>query len=502
MLLTLTLTGLASAAPVAVQYTPFDLAALEIARPAEADAAELTGPASVAWFEDPARPEETIELHGPCALRLDADALRATEGPASCPALWGNANLPHLRVQLGEATLLLQRSPVSNAQERLSAIAGAGVLTTPPFLEAEELALFDGSAWQVDAPLAGEMPLPEALRNEPPSAVYARSEAGLTRWFVDVVRIELPEPPRPPPAPAGDQPVSCAPPEQEDLVVVCIDATDDHPRTRIYGGNGHVLPPNHHVRVIVHHRSDRRVALDMAGERGLYVPAAQLPTEYQVLVEAMSAGADESTVPTTRVTEQTFAPRKPGDAPLMVTLYEEHGEEPVAQTTVELIVEPTYVGAVRFGVAATFGGAVDAAYEARTAPGSQQPEVAVAQASPVDLELTVGYAPFLDRDGRSARGCQTAPWCFAPYVGFSVLGQSSGKLEFLKAAHLGAEWQVVPDFSIALTGVARRVTRLDDGVVVGTPARDLDVPTHQTLGLGAGLVFNLSPAFLRVAAGL
>jgi len=49
-----------------------------------------------------------------------------------------------------------------------------------------------------------------------------------------------------------------------------------------------------------------------------------------------------------------------------------------------------------------------------------------------------------------------------------------------------------------LTGVVRRVTRLQDGVHVGSPVAG-SVPTTEKADWGIGLVFNLSPDFLRIA---
>ena len=76
------------------------------------------------------------------------------------------------------------------------------------------------------------------------------------------------------------------------------------------------------------------------------------------------------------VTEKSFAPRPPGNFYITVTLQDEF--EVIATDTLEVVVEETYSGAFRIGVAGVLFGAVDGDYKVRKRAGSDQPEVGVA----------------------------------------------------------------------------------------------------------------------------
>lgn len=65
--------------------------------------------------------------------------------------------------------------------------------------------------------------------------------------------------------------------------------------------------------------------------------------------------------------------------------------------------------------------------------------------------------------------------------------------------HLGFEYEVSRNFSIAATLVGRKVTRLADGLEVGDPITSTTVPTRTGYEAGIGVVFNFSPEFLKLA---
>jgi len=154
----------------------------------------------------------------------------------------------------------------------------------------------------------------------------------------------------------------------------------------------------------------------------------------------------------------------------------------------------------RVGVAGVFFGAVDGKYKARRAQGAAQTELGVADIAPLDIEFVVSFAPYFDAGGRGATGCDAAPWCFAPYIAIGAIAPNSDDVEFFKSLHLGVEWEPISNFSIAVTGVARRVTRLEDDAHIGVPVFEDDLPTTQTIGLGLGVVINVSPDFFRIAS--
>ena len=254
-------------------------------------------------------------------------------------------------------------------------------------------------------------------------------------------------------------------------------------------GTSQVLRPNQSVRVVVLRPKNTALTLELGGVEGVYPP-----TDSVKIPEADEQHArhpEAPLVPDFAIEEKYFAPRLPGQANLTVTL-KRAGEDTVH--TVEFVVEPVYVGAVRLGVAVLFGGATDRAYGARSVGGSKQSEVVATTSQKADIELVLGYSAYL-----SPRGYANPDWLrFEPYAGIGVLNDSASGLQTLKSFHAGVEWEPSANFGVALTGVVRRVTRLADGLRVGSPVTG-DVPTVQRADLGIGLVFNLSPEFFRVA---
>lgn len=118
----------------------------------------------------------------------------------------------------------------------------------------------------------------------------------------------------------------------------------------------------------------------------------------------------------------------------------------------------------------------------------------------MDLDVVIGYSPYLDAGGRAGSGCESAPFCFNPYFGLGLLSASSGgDLQWLKSVHLGVEWELTEAFAIGLTANLRRVERLAKGFAPGYPVEG-EVPTDDKFVFGVGLVINLSPEFLKVGA--
>lgn len=250
-----------------------------------------------------------------------------------------------------------------------------------------------------------------------------------------------------------------------------------------------VLEPNQAIHVIVLRPADATLSIELGGEQGLYPP-----TDRNLVKDSENeqhADHEEPVEPDFAVEDKLFAPRLPGKANLTVTLT--RGEKQDVQV-VEFLVEPVYVGAVRLGVAMLAGGATDRGYGVRKVAGSSQQEVVVTSRHKADLELVLGYSAYL-----SPRGYANASiFRVEPYVGIGVLNDSPTGLQTLKSLHAGVEWEPSANFGIALTGVVRRVTRLADGVQVGSPVTG-SAPTQEQVDLGVGLVFNLSPEFFRVA---
>lgn len=287
---------------------------------------------------------------------------------------------------------------------------------------------------------------------------------------------------------------------QDDMTVVCVDATGpvlrywQSPRTRF-------TKPNRPFYVHVVHRHDHRVSLVMGGTIGSYTPGSR---GRFVMSNAGGEGfnleGDRGRPITYYVTARTFAPRKPGFAPLEVRLLDAQNQLVADPLKVEFWIEATYSGAFRVGVAGIVMGALDERYRAETRPGSQQREIVQKGSSVMDLDVVIGYSPYLDEGGRAGSGCESAPFCFNPYFGLGLLSASSGgDLQWLKSVHLGVEWELTEAFAIGLTANLRRVERLARGFAPGYPV-DGEVPTDDKFVFGVGLVVNLSPEFLKVGA--
>lgn len=276
---------------------------------------------------------------------------------------------------------------------------------------------------------------------------------------------------------------------------VCLDFYDDalsrkNRRVSVFPDHtNHVLPPNTSIRVVVLRRIAATTTMELGGEQGVFISTDRDLTQKPGL-DQQSGDDQQEKAPDFDIDEQEFAPRLPGNANLTVTLTEDGKEQ---ARTVEFVVDTTYIGAVRVGAALVFN-ATDRSYEARAVAGSKQSEIAVSKKSSQDIELVVGYSAYL-----SPRGYANPSWSnFEPYVGIGVLNQGPTALETLKSLHFGLEWEPSPNFGIAATGVVRRVDRLADGYRVGSPISG-SVPTVEKAELGFGIVFNLSPDFLRIA---
>lgn len=292
------------------------------------------------------------------------------------------------------------------------------------------------------------------------------------------------------------------PPGDPKLYQVCFDLVSQGSGAgfpTIYpSGNQQIILPNRRVHVKVRHFANEKVEMSMQGDRGLFQPGFQI----SVPGEAHAEGGRKlnRTGCSARVSETTFGPRRPGQPADIVVKATSPGREERSQK-LELLVEETYFGAVRLGAAVVFNEAVERVYEPRTSPGSGQQEVAVKDGGAMNTELVLGFAPYIvdylaTGEGRPA---VTGGYGVSPYFGLGLLNASGTGLELLKSIHAGVEYEFVPSFSVALTFVARRVTRLAPGVEVGSPVTGM-VPTTTGFGLGAGLVLNFSPAFLQIAA--
>jgi hypothetical protein len=273
---------------------------------------------------------------------------------------------------------------------------------------------------------------------------------------------------------------------------MCIDAASTSEHTPLQGETrpgGNIVPPNTSVLVVVRHHLGTQADVSMDGTPGLFLAEER---------DNMAHGGTEQTE-TFRVKHRLFVARLPGNANIHVTI--KQGKQVLDQGVFELFVETTYIGALRVGLSPVFFDAVDRQYRGTKLPGSDVAEVTRAGNAVTDLEVVVGYAAFLDGLLSSrpfGRSYSSSHNIFAPFVGMGLLATANGGLDAFKSIHLGLEAELTPNFSIAVTGVIRRVTRLTEDVHIGSPlANASEVPTTARAGFGVGLVLNVSPELFR-----
>ncbi|HEU4729894.1 MAG TPA: hypothetical protein VFT22_18485 [Kofleriaceae bacterium] len=256
---------------------------------------------------------------------------------------------------------------------------------------------------------------------------------------------------------------------------------------------GTIMRPNRSILVLVVHPPERPFTVTVDGDFGVFRPGLADLTP----PPPPKVGAQARTEPEPLVDRHLFGSRLPGKASVHVR--SSAAGSTVPEAVVELLVEETYAGALRVGVGGVFGGAIDRGFTLRTAPGSGQQEIVAGNGGDVDAELVVGASIFLEEGGRgyAVPGHNKH---FAPYFGIGVLNQTDSGLKTFRSFQLGLEYELNPHFSIAVTAVARRITRLS-GASVGDPVQmSGSIPTETDFAFGWGIVINLSPDFLRLAA--
>ncbi len=258
-----------------------------------------------------------------------------------------------------------------------------------------------------------------------------------------------------------------------------------------------VVSPNEGLVVYVCHDPSKYVTVDWGGSRGM-TRADIVPTN-----QSQGKGGDKAPpAPKPGLSRYAFAPRQAGSADLKVWASTDTTHTPDA--ALELEVEPLYWGAVRFGLGTLFGSW--RSYEIATFSGSRQQEVR-SDTQNATFELVSGFAPYVLDDylwnGRSQSGGHDAH--VAPFFGFGVLGTTPNQgVQGLSSVHLGIEYEVADNFSIAATAVYRRSKTLANGYAVGSPVESgmtLDNITVDNWSWGFAVVVNATPSFLQFAAG-
>lgn len=531
-----------------VPYSPIDLARGELYLP---DEIELE--------ESDATLIEVGGSSGRCEVATAGNMIYSN-GPGTCPALWARSEVRTLTLRLPDSGVELELEPAFEVRTPPLALSGTTLIAPGGVFATEELAvlIWDGTpakpvGWELRAPSDGPVDVgavtAQVIRESAGAYLafgYDPESGDVVGWQVIAggsvpapVSTSVPTPtPRQPPFtivpvnesataqpvtvemepmepiegftlqafPPGDpipEDLACPPKRlpQDDMIVVCVDATGpsirywQRPRTRY-------TKPNHPFYVHVVHRFEHRAQVVMGGTVGSYAPGSRgkfvvsQPGGEGFNLEGDATGQAITYVATAR----TFAPRRPGFAPMEVRIVDETNQLVTDPFKLEFWIEETYSGAFRIGVAGILLGALDQRYHAETRPGSAQQEIVASDASVMDLDVVIGYSPYLDEGGRPGAGCANAPLCFNPYFGLGLLSASSnGELQWLKSVHLGVEWELAEAFAIGVTANLRRVERLSSGYEPGYPV-DGSVPTDDVFVFGLGVVINLSPEFLKIGA--
>lgn len=272
----------------------------------------------------------------------------------------------------------------------------------------------------------------------------------------------------------------------------------------------HVIPPNTALELFLVHDPSVVVTATLAGDPGLYEPETRLQSSGQAGAQgAGRSNEEESKLEDLPARRLSFAPRMPSsDVPLTIEAIHKavNGGKPVA-SKFEFVVEKTYSGAVRLGIGALIGSAVDVDYGAEKIGNSMQSQIVAKSDGRFEFEFVVGYSPYVFDMIRGKKGrryhntrLRDRAYGFSPYIGLGVLNVArAADVEFFRSVHLGLEWEPFPNFSIAVTAVARRVTRLQDNLHVGSPVSGTDPPTRERIAWGMGIVLNLTSEFFRFA---
>ena len=274
---------------------------------------------------------------------------------------------------------------------------------------------------------------------------------------------------------------------------------------------GLVIAPNKSVKVQVWHKKEKTVTVTLDGTPGLSTGGTS--SGPKIGMHGMDLSSFSSSV-------FVFAPRRAGNLNLqLVASWTEAGETKSKPTTIELIVDERYAGAVRLGFSTVLK-PLDSSL------GIQQrgdDRVLTEYQNEVDLEIVVGYAFFPEafRGGRSYLGAHdykdqakvNCDWrlpvlqsCLAPYVAFGFLSAKGREqtvvFEALKSVYFGMEVEFHPNMSLAFAGVVRRVSRFQENYAAGAvvPSTLEEPPSRDVIHPGFAIMLNISPNIFKVVS--
>ena len=273
--------------------------------------------------------------------------------------------------------------------------------------------------------------------------------------------------------------------------VVCVTMATGEVEFRGFNAD-HVVSPNTKIVVVT---DDAKATVQMTGTPGISTP-----------------GDQTSAAPDKKFCGRSFAPRVKGNPSETITVARgSEGQETAISIPIEIVVENEYAAAIRFGIGLSFlpdPDIRDTTYVAASKPGAPAGahEVSLDSSSPVAGEVVIGFAPFfIDKicSGHYRPEVNRAGWChkFAPYIGLGLLNASAKGVDPLASLHLGMEVELTPSFTLAATYAVRRIEVLRSELSVGEAVNSTSDLTERQLAHAMGLVINVSPEFLKLAAG-
>ena len=496
-------------------YTVYDLAARKIAiqgfTAAQLDASKISSIVSSSTSGN-------VSVTQDCHLKFDQVAI-VFDANVACPALWSQKEPATLTITIGNlADPLVLKGVRATDQLTLDFSQAKSPLVIvrdlPALTQAALYILGDekpGDWIKVEPNTAGQITLDVNQWKRIRGTDYLRL-VGLVdgqQRLIELHRNEI-TPPPPVDLPRPEQPPWDCDAELKahaftagDSPVFCIDTTPDQQLTIAkLPKRQFIVPPNETIYVVVRTWDDNVPSVTMTGTVGLSAPKlnSQVTAQSGVPLEGTPVGH------TTYATVWPMAPRASATtATVTVKLVKRADRATVVdQLPFDVAVDTVYYAALRLGIALGFG-EFDHGYQAQKVGGSAVSEVVATANRDMNMEVVLGFAPYLDGifsgklHGRNyGSGFDIG---LAPFVGIGIVSQGTNNLTAFRSFHAGAELEVGRNFSIAFTYVGRFVNELPAGVAVGSAVPDGTLSTHAALVSGYALVLNLSPEFFKFAGG-
>jgi len=232
------------------------------------------------------------------------------------------------------------------------------------------------------------------------------------------------------------------------------------------------------------------IGLPAPGLAGLPPTPAVAPTATEQLGLAGTTGGDLQT------STVFIPPHAPGTLHVGLVFVDAQDKTAArAETGVDLVVDPGYSGALRFGIASVLH-AEDRSYSTLQRVPNGPKEIVEQTATPT--ELVIGYSLYWDglfRPQGRTYNLISGSWLARHaglFVGFGALSFANSNVDFLRSIHVGPELELSRNISIATTFVYRRGTTLAGDLRAGGAAPEGTIPTSTTYSWGAGLVLTLS----------